>query len=211
MTVMKLYDMPPSPNALKVRLVLNHLGLEFDHQMVDLTKGDHMHPDFVAKNPNAKMPVLEDDGFFLWESNAIMYYLAEKHQSDLIPADLKQRAEMHKWMAWSLAHWTPTLGPWLFNTLAPSFFQGFVPDQAAIAKSKTDFAKYAPVLNDSLKGRDYLLGSSVSLADMSIATILNYAELIGANLAEYPEIQRWFGNIQRLPAWEKTIKVLAHA
>lgn len=208
---MKLYDLPPSPNALKVRLVLNHLDLSFEHELVDIPKGGHMQPAFVALNANAKMPVLEDDGLVLWESNAIMLYLAEKHGSDLIPAGLGERAHMHKWMAWGLAHWTSTLGPWLFNTMAPSFFEGYVVDQQAIAKAKESFAKYASVLNGELVGKTYLLGAKLSLADFCIAPILNYAELMQIPLADYPEIQRWFGNIQKTPSWNKTMQVLAHA
>lgn len=208
---MKLYDLPPSPNALKVRLVLNHLNLPFEHELVDLPKGGHLQPAFVAMNPNAKMPVLEDDGFVLWESNAIILYLAEKHNSDLIPRNLQERAHMHKWLAWGLAHWTTTLGPWLFNTLAPSFFEGYVVDHDAIARSKQDFSKYATVLNSSLVGKDYLVGSGVTLADYALVTFLNYTEILQLPLAEYPEVQRWFANIQKLPAWSQTMQVLAHA
>ncbi|MBS2034586.1 glutathione S-transferase family protein [bacterium] len=208
---MKLYDLPPSPNALKVRLVLNYLGQDFEHELVDLAKGGHLASDFVARNPNAKMPVLEDDDLVLWESNAIMYYLAEKHQSDLIPVDLKQRAHLHKWMAWAVAHWTPTLGPWLFHTMAPSFFPGFVPDPAVIAKAKEDFAKYAAVLNQELQGKDYLLGSSLSLADLAIAPLLQYQQLMQIDLAPYPEIGRWMSTIRKLPVWDQTMAVLTPA
>ena len=73
---MKLYVTPPSPRAFKVVAVLHHLGLPAEMVYVDLLNGQHMRPDFAALNPNRKMPVLDDDGFLLWESNAIMQYLA---------------------------------------------------------------------------------------------------------------------------------------
>ncbi|MFN8611226.1 MAG: glutathione S-transferase family protein [Vulcanimicrobiota bacterium] len=208
---MKLYDLPPSPNALKVRLVLNHLGLSFEHELVDLPKGGHLAPAYVAKNPNAKMPVLEDGDLVLWESNAIMYYLAEKQQSDLIPTDVKLRAHLHKWMAWAIAHWTPALGPWLFHTMAPGFMPGFVADPAVISKAKEEYARYAAVLNQELKGKDFLVGSSVTLADYAIAPFFHYQPLLQMDLATFPEVERWVSNMRKLPAWDKTMAVLAPA
>jgi glutathione S-transferase len=73
---MKLYVFPPSPRAMKVIALAEHLQLEHEVRLVDLTKGDQMKPEFTALNPNQRMPVLEDDGFVLWESNAILQYLA---------------------------------------------------------------------------------------------------------------------------------------
>ncbi|MBI3796974.1 MAG: glutathione S-transferase N-terminal domain-containing protein, partial [Deltaproteobacteria bacterium] len=73
---MKLYVFPPSMRALKVIALKNHLGLECEMQIVDLGKGDQLSPEYIAMNPNKKMPVLEDEGFVLWESNAILFYLA---------------------------------------------------------------------------------------------------------------------------------------
>src|SRR6266478_6307027 len=75
---MKLYAFPPSPRAMKVIALAEHLQIEHETQVVDLTKGDQMKPEFTALNPNQRMPVLEDDGFVLWESNAILQYLALK-------------------------------------------------------------------------------------------------------------------------------------
>lgn len=208
---MKLFDLPASPNAVKVRLVMAHLGLNFEHEMVDLPKGDHMRPEFVQMNPNAKMPVLKDGDFVLWESNAIMLYLAEKNQSDLVPAVLQQRALMHQWMAWAVAHWTPTLGPWLFQVLAPSFFPGFVGDPKIVENCKTDFAKYGPVLEKGLAGKKFLLGDSLSLADFAVAPMLMYAEMMQLPMQEYPNIKGWLSTVQGLPAWSKATQALAHA
>ena len=85
---MKLYVTPPSPRAFKVVAVMHHLALDAELAFVDLLHGDHMKPEFAALNPNRKMPVLEDDGFLLWESNAIMQYLASKRpEAGLWPAE----------------------------------------------------------------------------------------------------------------------------
>jgi glutathione S-transferase len=96
---MKLYVLPPSPRAFKVTALRNHLGLDCETQIVDLGKGDQLTPEYVAMNPNRKMPVLEDDGFVLWESNAILFYLASKKpQSGRWPSDLKRQADVLRWL-----------------------------------------------------------------------------------------------------------------
>jgi glutathione S-transferase len=109
---MKLHVAPPSPRAFKVIALANYLRLEYELQPVDLIKGDQMRPQFAALNPNKKMPVLEDDGFVLWESNAITQYLASKKPAaGLLPEDPRRRAEVNRWQFWEVAHWDPTCGP----------------------------------------------------------------------------------------------------
>src|SRR5262249_8679722 len=103
---MKLCVPPPSPRAFKVVAVLHHLGLPAEMVFVDLLNGQHMRPEFAALNPNRKMPVLDDDGFLLWESNAIMQYLASKRpESGLWPSDPSRQADVSRWQCWELAHW----------------------------------------------------------------------------------------------------------
>ena len=75
---LKLYVFPPSPRGFKILFAAHHLGLDYELRLVDLTKGDQKAPAFLALNPNGRMPVLDDDGFVLWESNAIVEYLAAK-------------------------------------------------------------------------------------------------------------------------------------
>src|SRR5713226_5911877 len=89
----KLYVLPPSPRALKVIALKNHLGLECEMHIVDLGKGDQLTPEYIAMNPNKKMPVLDDDGHVLWESNAVLFYLASKKpESGVWPSDARRQA-----------------------------------------------------------------------------------------------------------------------
>src|SRR5206468_7498812 len=95
---MKIHVAPPSPRAFKVLAVARYLGLEFALCPVDLLNGANQQPEFVALNPNKKMPVLEDDGFVLWESNAITQYLTSKKPAGgLLPADPRGRADVSRW------------------------------------------------------------------------------------------------------------------
>src|SRR4029450_3154978 len=102
---MKLHVTPPSPRAFKVVAVMHHLGLEAQLPIVDLLNGDQMKPEFLALNPNHRMPVLEDDGFVLWESNAIMQYFAAKRPgSGLWPSDPVRQADVVRSHCCDLGH-----------------------------------------------------------------------------------------------------------
>src|SRR6202041_2885301 len=105
-TNMKLHIAPPSPRAIKVVALKNNLGLECEIRVLNFSTGDHLTPEFAALNPNKLMPVLEDDGFVLWESNAILQYLAaKKPDRGLWPSDAKRQSDVLRWMSWEGAHW----------------------------------------------------------------------------------------------------------
>src|SRR4051812_17332144 len=105
MTTLRLHNSPMSPNCRKVLALALELGLDVESVQVDMMKGAHKEPSFLAKNPNGKVPVLEDNGWYLWESTAIMQYLADKKpEKNLYPTDLRLRAEVNKWLAWDASH-----------------------------------------------------------------------------------------------------------
>jgi glutathione S-transferase len=103
---MRLYLYPPSPRVVGIVALKNHLGLDCELRSINLDRGDQLAPDYVALNPNGKIPTLEDEGFVLWESNAILFYLAARRpESGLWPADLRDQADVMRWLAWESAHW----------------------------------------------------------------------------------------------------------
>ena len=121
--MIRLHVFPPSPNAIKVIAAAHHLGIEFEPRIVDLTKGEQQKPEFVALNPNRKMPVLEEDGFVLWESNAIAQYLAaKKPEGCLLPTDPRSRADVTRWQFWDSAHWDPACATLVFERLVKKLF-----------------------------------------------------------------------------------------
>ena len=121
--MMKLHVAPPSPRAFKVLAVARHLELDFELCPVDLLNGAHLQPEFSALNPNKKMPVLEDDGFVLWESNAITQYLASKKPGgSLLPSDPRGRADVSRWQFWENAHWDPACATLIFERLLKKVF-----------------------------------------------------------------------------------------
>jgi glutathione S-transferase len=99
---MKLYGFPISPNTWKVRAVATHLGIVVDNQLVDLSRGEQRAPE-CSLNPTGRTPTLVDGDFVLWESNAIMQYLASGEPNALWPDDAKRGADIARWQSWELA------------------------------------------------------------------------------------------------------------
>ena len=205
---MKLHVTPPSPRAFKVVAVLHHLGLEAELAIMDLVRGDQLKPDFIALNPNHRMPVLEDDGFVLWESNAIMQYLASKRpESGLWPSDPKRQADVSRWQCWELAHWERACGTLLFERFVKGRFGQGDPDPHEVARGEREFHDFAHVLDQHLRSRDWLVDRTLTLADVSVGCWLTCAQLGRYPLDEYREIARWYRNLEALPAWRKATVV----
>src|SRR6202011_3017559 len=136
---MKLYVFPPSPRAMKVVALAEHLQLEHETRLVDLTKGEQMKPEFTALNPNQRMPVIEDDGFVLWESNAILQYLASKKPAaGLWPSDPRRQADVSRWQNWEASHWAPACGTLAFERLVKKLLGQGDADPAAVAEGEQD-------------------------------------------------------------------------
>ena len=204
---MKLHVAPPSPRAFKVLAVARYVGLDFELCPVDLLHGAQLTPEFTALNPNQKMPVLEEDGFVLWESNAIMQYLAgRKPQSGLLPSDERGRLDVTRWQFWDVAHWdSPVETLLLENFIKPRFLGVTERDDAAVAKATEHFHRAAAVLDGQLKGRRYVIGDTLTVADFSLGAPLNYATQARFPLEPYGEIRRWHASLMTLPAWQKTM------
>jgi glutathione S-transferase len=203
---MKLYHFPPSPNSRRVLAVAYHIGLDPELINVSLPEGEHMAPDFVALNPNHKIPTfIDDDGFVLWESTAIMQYLAQRESGHtLYPGDIKQQAEINKWLYWNVAHWSAACGIYLFENLAKGLFNMGDPDPEELKKGEEYFLRYGEVLNDHLKDRKWMVGDDVTLADYAVASFLDHAEVAQMPVKNFEHIQRWYAEIEALEAWKKS-------
>ena len=205
--MINLYVFPPSPRAFKVLATAAHLGLEHTVRFVDLTKGEQDTPEFAALNPNRRMPVLEEDGFVLWESNAILQYLAaKKPESGLLPTDARGRADVTRWQCWDLAHWDPACAILIFENLVKKLLAMGEPDPKEIARGHERFQAVAEVLDGQLKERRFITGNSPTVADFSIGAPLNLARPAGIPLDEYPQIKRWHATLSELPAWRKVLE-----
>ena len=154
------------------------------------------------------MPVLEEDGFVLWESNAILQYLADKKPaSGLLPADPRGRADVTRWQCWDLANWDPACAIMIFERLVKKLLHIGDPDPVEIARGEERFHRVAAVLDAHLKGREYITGDKLTVADFSIGAPLNLAAPAQLPVSGYAEIRRWHANLSELPAWRQSIAI----
>ena len=196
---MKLYYFETS-NPRKPCAVAKYLDLPVEYIRIDLFKGEQKTPEFLALNPNGKVPVLVDGDRRIWESDAIMCYLADHTGSDLWPHDARQ-IEVISWLAWNIAHFSRHAGTLLFENHIRGLAGMGEPNAANIADAEGFFRRFAAVLEDHLAGRDHLVGDALTVADFAVASILPSAKEAKLPLAEFPEIRRWHATLEQLPAW----------
>jgi glutathione S-transferase len=203
----ELYAFPPSPRGFKVVAIADHLGIDYTLRFIDLRKGEQNTPEYAALNPNMRMPTLKDGDFVLWESEAIAQYLASKKpEAGLLPADERSRLDVFRWQCWNLAHWDPVCAVFAFEYVAKRFVLGIAePDMAAIEKGTEAFHRVARVLDDQLEGRKFVTGDRLTLADFSLGSAMNLAEVAHYPVERYGEINRWHASLRALPAWQKTL------
>jgi glutathione S-transferase len=201
-----IHAFPRSPRAFKVLLTANYLELPYELKVVNLQAGEQRTPEFTALNINQRMPVLEEDGYRLWESNAIIEYLAAKKPgSGLIPQETKTRLQVTKWLYWESAHWDQAMAIFLFERVVKKIFGRGEESPSEIARGTELFHRLAKVLDGELARHRYVAGDTLTAADLAISPPLSYSEAAGFPLEDYRAIQRWAEDMKSLPAWKKTI------
>jgi glutathione S-transferase len=192
----RLYDYLPSGNGYKVRLVLRRLGLPYELVELDIKRGETRSPEFLAKNPNGRIPLLEIPGQgFLAESHAILWYLAE--DSQLVPRDRLDRARMWQWMCFEQYNLEPNVGTarfWLASLGRSETELG----ERLVEKRRNGHAALA-VLEQGLGGREYLVGDSCTLADIALYAYTHVAPEGGFTLDPYPAIRAWCERMTAMP------------
>lgn len=202
---MKLYSAPLSPNAMRARAVAYELDLDFELVEIDLRNQGNKTPQFLAVNPNGKVPVLDDDGFVLWESRAIMAYLASiKPERGLIPTAPTERAVVDQWLYWQAIHLGPAMQRIMFERLMKAKFGMGEADEDAIQSQIKDVDQFLPILEEALKDRQWIAGA-LSIADFALASTFVVHERAGMTLDKAPNIAAWTERMGQRPSWQKAI------
>jgi glutathione S-transferase len=205
---MKMYTFASSPNCWKVLAVARELSLSVEPIQVDLFKGEAKTPAFLTKNPNGRVPVLEEDGFVLWESNAILAYLATRQPiPSLLPVKPRERAEVDRWLYWESTNLSPAVWKVGFEKIVKPIAKQ-APDAALIASGTAEFAAAARVLDEALTGKDFV-ASKLSIADFAIAPFIGLAT--GAcelEISQYRNLAAW---MDRMNARESVRQTMAAA
>jgi len=201
---MRLYHNPMSSNARRTLMTAIHLNLPVELAEVDLMNMDDRRR-LAELNPNVKVPVLADGAFLLWESCAIMQYLAGKAPGQTVyPEEPQARADIDRWMFWSAQHFAPAIGVLTWERAWKGMTGGGDADPLEVARGERELAECALVLDHHLAGRTWVCGERVSLADFALAAPMMYSEKVALPLAQYAHLQAWFARVQQLPAWQET-------
>lgn len=192
---MRLYDYLDSGNGYKVRLLLSHLQIEYDLVPVDILKGESRTTEFLRRNPNGRIPVLElDDGTFLAESNAILFYLAEG--TPYLPADRLERAQVLQWMCFEQYSHEPFIATsrfWLRHLELTE------ERRRALAEKKRMGEAALTVMAGHLARREFFVGARYSIADIALYAYTHVADEGGFDLGPYPRIRDWLERVRRQP------------
>jgi GSH-dependent disulfide-bond oxidoreductase len=189
-----------TPNAYKVSVALEEMALPYVVVPVDLARGDQKRPDFLAINPNGRVPAIVDDGFAVFESGAILLYLAEK-TGLLMPSDPQGRSRVVQWLMFQMGGIGPMMGQ-------ANVFYRYFPEKipAAIARYQGEGRRLFAVLDGQLARHEFLAG------DYSIADIANWcwvrtAKWSGIDTEGLPNLQRWLDLIASRPAAQRGIAI----
>lgn len=201
---MKVYGHPASTCTRKVLCALAEKGIEAEFVFVDIMKGAQKAQEYLDIHPFGVVPVLDDDGFRLFESRAILRYLDGKY-GGLTPDGLQEKALMEQWISVEQSYFSPPA----MKAILEVFFapmKGTTPDADVIAKGKAEAAKALDVLERALVGKEYLVGT-FSIADITYAPYLQYLFDTGAGdiVKERPNVMAWWERISNRPSWRKAL------
>lgn len=176
-----------------------HSPVEFVYQ--DLGKGEHKTPEALKRNPNGKVPTLVDGGRAIWEADAIMCELARQAKSELWPTDPRKQIEVIRWLSWNAQHFNVAGGTLYFEYIIRPRFNLGPASPPDVENGTKGFRQFGAVLNDHLRGRTWLLGDDMTIADFAVAVALPYAEKAHMPISEFSEMRRWHDQLNALDAW----------
>ncbi len=210
---MKLYILAVSNTSRPVRALIAENKLPVDEVELDFYKGEHAKEPYLSLNPNALVPTLDDDGFILTESSAIMKYLADKFNLPTYPKDLKTRAKVNELMDWFNTGFYRDYG---YNVVYPQIYPHHKrpteeAQQKTIEWGKDLTKRWLKVLNDHWlgKGNKYLVGDQLTIADLFGYALLSAGMVTRDEFKDYPNVERWMKEIEKLPSWKKINEALA--
>ena len=196
MNEIKLYGMAGS-RAFRSIWAAEELGLEYEHVGTSF-QADSKTPEYLAVNPNGRIPALDDNGFTLFESMAINMYLGEKYGAGLLPTDLALRAKTWQWSVWGISEIEPLQMQIVIQKL-------FMPedklDAKAIASATKALSRPLAVLDASLANQNYLLGEEFSLADLNLAGVMDLFVMIQFDVSAWPNVEHWLARCRSRPSY----------
>lgn len=198
----------PAPNGHKAQILVEELGVPYELIPINITKGEQRHPGYLAINPNARIPAIVDDepvgggeAITVFESGAVMLYLAEKAQR-FVPVDPRQRIEMLQWLFWQVGGLGPMMGQ------AQHFVRyAASPHPYAIERYRNETRRLLTVLDQRLAGRDFIC-DEYSIADMACFPWVRIHKYTGVSLDDFPNVHAWYSRVRARPAVGRGLDLL---
>jgi GSH-dependent disulfide-bond oxidoreductase len=191
-----------TPNGRKISIMLEEIRLPYEVHKIDITKNDQFTPEYIAINPNSKIPAIvdRDNDITVFESGAILIYLAEK-TGKFLPTELKKRFEVIEWLMLQMGSIGPMFGQY-------NHFNRFAPEKIpyAIDRYQKETLRLYGVLDKQLEKQNYIC-TDYSIADMATFPWIAAYEFMGLTLDNHPNLKRWFETVKQRPAVEKGMKV----
>jgi GST-like protein len=199
----------PTPNGHKVHIMLEETGLQYRVHPVNIRDGDQFKPEFLKISPNNRIPAIVDKqgpggkALSLFESGAILLYLASK-SGKLLPVNMAERWTCVQWLMWQMGGVGPMFGQ-------ANHFRRYAKDKIeyAIDRYTNEANRLTNVLDKRLEESRFVANEQYTIADISIFPWMRGAENRGVNLEDYPNVKRWFDEIDARPAVQRAVKVLA--
>jgi GST-like protein len=182
-----------TPNGWKVSIALEEMGIPYDVRVIDFAANEQKADWYVKLNPNGRIPTLTDDGFALFESGAILIYLAEK-TGRFLPLDTKTRSRVIQWLMFQMSAVGPMMGQ-------ANVFLRYFPEkiQPAIDRYQREVTRLFGVLDRQLAAHEYIVGD-YSIADMALWPWVSGYEWSGVSVEEFSNLQRWLAKLGERPA-----------
>ncbi|MGB6907831.1 MAG: glutathione S-transferase family protein [Methyloceanibacter sp.] len=199
-----LYQLDVSPHARKVRLLAAELGIPLEKVALDPRVGETRSAEFLAKNPNGRIPTLEDDGFVLWESPAILKYLAAKRpERELAGADPKTQALIDQWICWWVGGAEAAMDALAWEIfIKPKVLNQPGNDPAIMANAHARLDRFLPVLDQQLEGRDYILGPLTVVDFLAGPRLDTSPPALKFDISGYKNIAAWLQRLRAKPYWQ---------
>jgi len=200
--MIKIFGHSASTCTRKVLFTLHETNTPYELVVVDFAKGEHKQEPHLSRQPFGKVPALDDDGFALYESRAMVRYIDGKSGGALTPTDLKQRAEMEKWISIETENFSGNAMKFVAQHI---FKREQTPE--ALENAAKGLALACSVLEKNLANKTFLVGDKLTLADVTYAPYFEYAMATPAKeiFAKYPHVVAWWNRVSERPAWHKTV------
>jgi glutathione S-transferase len=202
---MEIYADPITVNCRKVIAGLKLLDADYTLTKIDYFTGEQKSDAYVAINPNAALPALKDGDLVLWESNAILQYVADNlGKNEFYPTDLTKRADVNRWLLWEASAWFPSCYVYLVENCVNPLL-GQTTDPAVLAGEADNFHKLAGILDDRLSQNPWLCGDGPTIADIAVAAPMHLHAWQQLPLDQHPQLSSWMAErVEQLPCWKAT-------